>query len=112
MNSIKEFYTGSTEEQRFAEASELLIRALASLAGEEPEAWAASHGLTLGASIKGEASAEAIGFYAAVAKVTSLGDSGVRIVLDVGEDACQVMRVLAGCKQNGVALRVEATLEP
>lgn len=56
-----------------------------------------------------EEKVEAIKFTAEVAKVTTLADGGIRVVLDLGEDGCQVMRVLAECKQNGVALDVRAT---
>ena len=53
-----------------------------------------------------------IEFYAEVAKVQTMADGGVRVVLDLGEDGRKVMESLTACKQNGVVLDVEATPKP
>ena len=50
----------------------------------------------------------AIKFKAEVAKVQTMADGGVRVVLDLGEDGRRVMEALTECKQNGVYLAIEA----
>ena len=54
---------------------------------------------------------EPIKFKAEVAKVQTMADGGVRVVLDLGEDGRRVMEALTECKQNGVYLAVEAKRE-
>ena len=49
-----------------------------------------------------------IKFKAEVAKVQTMADGGVRVVLDLGEDGRRVMEALTECKQNGVYLAIEA----
>ena len=55
-----------------------------------------------------EEKVKTIEFYAEVAKVQTMADGGVRVVLDLGEDGRRVMEALSECKQNGVVLKVEA----
>ena len=50
-----------------------------------------------------------IEFTAAVWKVSTLADGGIRLVLDLSEDARKIMGELAECQQNGVILAIEAT---
>ena len=50
-----------------------------------------------------------IKFMAEVAKVQTMADGGVRVVLDLGEDGRKIMEPLTECKQNGVCLSIEAT---
>ena len=49
-----------------------------------------------------------IEFYVEVAKVQTMADGGVRVVLDLGEDGRKVMEALTECKQNGMVLDVKA----
>ena len=51
---------------------------------------------------------EAIKFTAAVWKVSTLADGGIRLVLDLDEGARDIMGELARCQQNGVILAIEA----
>ncbi|MBU0792113.1 MAG: hypothetical protein KKC55_16825 [Gammaproteobacteria bacterium] len=53
-----------------------------------------------------------IEFYAEVAKVQTMADGGVRVVLDLGEEGRKVMEALTECKQNGKVLDVEAVPRP
>ena len=50
-----------------------------------------------------------IEFYVEVAKVQTMADGGVRVVLDLGEDGRKVVEFLVWCKQKGVVLDIEAT---
>ena len=50
----------------------------------------------------------AITFKAEVAKVQTMADGGVRVVLDLGEDGRRVMEALTECKQQGYYLAIEA----
>lgn len=45
-------------------------------------------------------------FEAAVSKVTTLADGGIRIALDLPEDAIVEAAWLMQCKRDGVALKV------
>ena len=53
-----------------------------------------------------------IEFYVEVAKVQTMADGGVRVVLDLGEDGRKVMEALTECKQNGMVLDVKAAPRP
>lgn len=53
-----------------------------------------------------------ITFRAEVYKVQTLVDGGIRLTLDMGEWATEIMAVLAKCQQNGIVLQVEAKPEP
>ena len=50
-----------------------------------------------------------IKFTAAVWKVSTLADGGIRLVLDLDERAREIMGELARCQQNDIALEIEAT---
>ena len=52
---------------------------------------------------------ETIKFKAEVAKVQTMADGGVRVVLDLGEDGRRVMEALTKHKQDGHFLAIEAT---
>lgn len=52
---------------------------------------------------------EAITFTAAVAKVATLADGGIRVTLDLDEGAVMVMAQLAECRRAGAVLKIEAT---
>ena len=47
---------------------------------------------------------------AAVARVTTLADGGIRVSLDLPEDAVQVAAWLMQCKQRGVCVLMEMTV--
>ena len=47
-------------------------------------------------------------FYAEVAKVQTMADGGVRVVLDLGEDGRKVVEFLVWCKQKGIVLDIDA----
>ena len=47
---------------------------------------------------------------AAVAKVTTLADNGLRVTFDLPEDAVQVAAWLMQCKQRGVAVAMAMTI--
>jgi len=49
-----------------------------------------------------------IRFTAAVWKVSTLADGGIRLVLDLEEGARIHMPELARCQQNGIVLEIEA----
>jgi hypothetical protein len=49
---------------------------------------------------------ETVTFEAAVSKVTTLADGGIRITLDMPEDAIISAAWLMECKRNGMVLRV------
>lgn len=49
-----------------------------------------------------------ITFEAAVYKVQTLTDHGVRVTLDLPEDAIPQMAMLAECQREGIPLRFEA----
>lgn len=51
---------------------------------------------------------EAIEFDAAVSQVRTLADGGIRVVLDLPEDAIPQMAMLADCKRQGIYLHVIA----
>ena len=51
---------------------------------------------------------EPIKFKAEVAKVQTMADGGVRVVLDLGEDGRRVMEALTKHKQDGHFLAIEA----
>ena len=51
---------------------------------------------------------ETIKFKAEVAKVQTMADGGVRVVLDLGEDGRRVMEALTECKQKGIVLDIDA----
>ena len=51
---------------------------------------------------------EVIKFEAAVYKVQTLTDNGVRLTLDLPEDAIPQMAMLAECKRQGIPLMFEA----
>lgn len=51
---------------------------------------------------------EAITFSAAVAKVATLADGGIRVTLDLDESAVMVMAQLAECKRAGAVLEISA----
>lgn len=50
--------------------------------------------------------AEKITFTAAVSKVSTLADGGIRVALDMGEGELLAMAQLAKCQQAGVVLKV------
>lgn len=50
--------------------------------------------------------AEPVTFEAAVSKVTTLADGGIRIALDLPEDAIIAAAWLMECKREGVVLQV------
>jgi len=50
-----------------------------------------------------------IKFVSSVWKISTLADGGIRLVLDLSEDAREIMGELAKCQQDGVALKIEAT---
>jgi hypothetical protein len=50
-----------------------------------------------------------IRFVAAVYKVQTLTDNGIRLTLDLPETAIPQMAMLAECQRNSVVLRIEAT---
>lgn len=55
---------------------------------------------------------EAIEFDAVVYKVQTLAqDNGVRVTLDLSEDAIPQMAMLAECKRQGIALHITATAQ-
>lgn len=56
--------------------------------------------------------ADVIRFEAEVYKVQTLVDLGVRVTLDLPEDAIPVMAMLAECKRQGITLHFEASSEP
>lgn len=51
-----------------------------------------------------------ITFRAEVYKVQTLVDGGIRLTLDLPEDAAEIMGELANCQQNGIVLNIKATL--
>ncbi len=51
-----------------------------------------------------------IEFTAEVYKVQTLIDGGIRLTLDLSEDARDIMGKLAWCQQNGKALQIEAKI--
>ena len=53
--------------------------------------------------------AEAIEFDAAVSQVRTLADGGIRVVLDLPEDAIPQMAMLAECKRQGIYLTVNCS---
>lgn len=50
-----------------------------------------------------------IRFVAAVYKVQTLTDNGIRLTLDLPENEIPAMAMLAECQRNSIALRIEAT---
>ena len=50
--------------------------------------------------------AEPVTFEAAVSKVTTLADGGIRITFDLPEDAIIAAALLMECKREGVVLQV------
>ena len=59
---------------------------------------------------KGDMASEpAITFTAAVYKVQTLTDGGIRVTLDLPEDAIPQMAMLAQCQRDGIALDFKAT---
>jgi hypothetical protein len=54
----------------------------------------------------------AIRFTAEVAKVQTLADLGIRLTLDLPEDAVSVAAQLMECKRQGIPLVFEAKVEP
>ena len=50
-----------------------------------------------------------IEFIAQVARVQTMADGGIRVVLDLPETASMVMAQLAECQRFGVVLEVEVT---
>lgn len=48
--------------------------------------------------------ADCIEFQAAVSQVRTLADGGIRVVLDLPEDAIPQMAMLAECKRQGIYL--------
>ncbi len=55
--------------------------------------------------------AEAITFPAAVYKVQTLTDGGVRVTLDLPETAIPQMAMLAECQREGIPLNFTATVD-
>jgi hypothetical protein len=55
------------------------------------------------------ANAESVTFIAAVAKVQTLADGGLRVTLDLPEDAIVEVAWLMVLKREGVALRLTGT---
>ena len=53
--------------------------------------------------------AEAITFYAQIAKVQTLADGGLRFTLDTGEQAIMAAAELMACKRMGVVVDVVVT---
>ena len=53
----------------------------------------------------------AIVFQAAVSQVRTLADGGIRLQLDMPEDAIPQMAMLAECKRAGIYLTVKCTVE-
>ena len=54
----------------------------------------------------GKQDGQPVTFAASVSKVTTLADGGIRIALDLPEDAIVEAAWLMQCKRNGVALKV------
>jgi hypothetical protein len=48
-------------------------------------------------------------FHATVYKVQTLADQGIRLTLDLSEDAIEQAALLMACKRDGVVLTVTAT---
>lgn len=55
------------------------------------------------------ASEPVIAFTAAVYKVQTLTDGGIRVTLDLPEDAIPQMAMLAQCQRDGIALDFKVT---
>jgi hypothetical protein len=58
-----------------------------------------------------EKHSDEIKFTAAVWKVSTLADGGIRLVLDLEEGARDIMGELARCQQNGILLEIKAEKE-
>ena len=54
---------------------------------------------------------ETVTFEAAVSKVTTLADGGIRITLDMPEDAIISAAWLMECKRNGMVLNITCQVE-
>jgi len=74
--------------------------------GIEAAPWWGEGGLLLGEE---RVEKGIIKFYAEVDKVQTTADSGIRVVLGLGEDGLAVMQFLARCKQQGIVLDIVAT---
>jgi hypothetical protein len=53
--------------------------------------------------------AETITFTAAVAKVSTLADGGIRVTLDLDESSVMAMAQLVECKRAGAVLSIKAS---